>query len=85
MTSHISSLKVTATGAVKSTPGWVYGFVIASGTSPTITLSDGNGGTDLMGGSGTTAIVILPHPIRFGSSIYATVGGTSPVVYVLYT
>lgn len=72
---------ITATGAVKSAAGTLYGIIINSHTSGTLKLWDNTSGASpvlmntytFAAGSGYMA---FPQGISFNTGLYATVGGT---------
>lgn len=73
---------------VKTKPGFVYWVMAASGTNPTVAFYDDADGTCSSGQkTGTiplTAGVPARIPMRFGTGICITVGGTSPTITVGY-
>lgn len=76
---------MTASGLVGngSMPqGKLLGFIVNSGTTVTVALNDGTtaGSNSILPVTTPSAGVFTPMPVAFGTGLYATLGGTSPVV-----
>jgi hypothetical protein len=78
---------LSASAAIKSTSGVVYGFVVNSHTNGTLKLWDNTAG------SGTVLLntitfaagpnfVSLPVGIQFGVGLFATIGGTADITII---
>jgi hypothetical protein len=78
---------LSASAAIKSTSGVVYGFVVNSHTNGTLKLWDNTAG------SGTVLLntitfaagpnfVSLPVGIVFGVGLFATIGGTADITII---
>mgnify|MGYP007071638206 CR=1 FL=1 len=78
---------ISASAAIKSSSGVVYGFVVNSHSSGTLKLWDNTAG------SGTVLLntiifaagpnfVALPVGIQFGVGLYATIGGTADITII---
>lgn len=76
---------ITATGAVSSGPCQFLGFYVNSTTAGTLALLDGGASGTAMGGTITPAIGFHRYPATVGTSLYATIGGTSLNVTFFYS
>lgn len=79
---------LSASAAVKSTSGVVYGFVVNSHTSGTLKLWDNTAGSGtvllntITFAAGSGIVVSLPVGIQFGVGLYATISGTADITII---
>lgn len=79
---------LSASAAVKSGTGVVYGFVVNSHTSGTLKLWDNTAasGTAILNtitfAADSGIVVSLPVGIRFVVGLYATIGGTADITII---
>lgn len=79
---------LSASAAVKSGTGVVYGFVVNSHTSGTLKLWDNTAGSGtvilntITFAAGSGIVVSLPVGIRFVVGLYATIGGTADITII---
>jgi hypothetical protein len=77
----------TASAAIKSGNGLIYGFVVNSHTSGTVKLWDSTAasGTVILNTytfpSGSQ-VVSFAEPIAFVTGLYATIGGTADITFI---
>ena len=84
MAYHIESgspKNLTASGAINANPGTLLGFYVNSTTAGTLILKDGGTGGTALTGTITPAIGFHRFPADFGTSAFATIGGTLDVTF----
>jgi hypothetical protein len=76
---------ISASGAVLPRPGSILGFYVSSTTSGTLVLYDNASAAsgNQITGTITPAIGWHPLPLNLGKGLYATVGGTISVTFVV--
>jgi hypothetical protein len=81
--------KLTASGQVSAGPCLIGGIYVKGGSdAASVALANqaGSGGTEVLGwGAAASGFQAMPmsFPAYFDTACYATITGTSPVVYVL--
>lgn len=74
-------IHLTASGAISSNPGTLLGFYVGSTSSGTIVIKDGGSVGTALSGTITPAVGFHRFPASFGTSAYATIGGTLDVTF----
>ena len=83
---------VSSDVAVKSSPGYVAGYIVTAGAVSTITLYDNPTAASgdiihkaaAVDASATSVIVTFPKPIKFKLGLWADIGGASASINVLW-
>ena len=75
---------ITATGAVSTGACQLIGFYVNNTSAGTLVLRDGGSGGTVMSGTITPAIGFHRYPANVGTSLYATIGGSSLDVTFFY-
>lgn len=77
--------RVTASGVICASRGRLAGFFVASTTAGTIVLYDNTAasGTQISGTITPAAGAFYPFPVDFQTGLYATIGGTLDVTFLL--
>lgn len=78
----MNNILMTATGTVKTRPGRLVGFYVASTTGGTIVLKDGGASGTALTGTITPAVGWHPLPVSFGNDLHATIANTISVTFV---
>jgi hypothetical protein len=84
------TIELTASGAVKATPGHVLSVVLTGGSdAASVILYDAASATGtklvtLKVAAGASVVYCPPRSIPFGTACYAGITGTSPAIYVQY-
>ena len=79
-----ASINLSASGAVKTTPGTLIGFYVNSTNAGTLIIKDGGTSGTALTGTITPAIGWHFLPIEFKTSAYATIGGTALDITLVY-
>ena len=73
---------LTASGAVSLVPGTLVGMYVASTTSGTVVIRDGNSGGTAITGTITPAVGWHPLNMQCSTACYATLANTISVTFV---
>ena len=77
---------ISATGAVKNIGGALLGFLCTSSSSGTLALYDNPtaaSGNNIIPTMNLVAGTYYPFPAKFGSGLWAVIGGTAGVTFIL--
>ena len=83
---NYTTITSATTTVVRSGPGRLLGFFLASGTTPTVQIYDNTAasGTVLLPTTGTLAVGWYPLPANFNTGLTIVTGGTTPNVTVVW-